>query len=104
MDESQKQELLFQTLLMMFESAAMQHMGKLKDPSSGKVSTDLGQAQYAIDMLDMLKAKTKGNISAAELRALDTLIANLKLTYMDEIARAGKEPAPPPDPEGAREG
>lgn len=100
MDDSQKNELLFQTLLMMFESAAMQHMGKLKNPSTGAVEKDLLQAQYAIDMLDMLKERTKGNLAPAELRALDTLIANMKLTYVDELARARQE-TPAGSPESA---
>jgi len=101
MDDTQKNELLFHSLLMMFETAAMQHMGKLKNPMTDTVEKDLLQAQYAIDMLDMLKEKTKGNCAPAELRALDTLVANLKLTYVDELARArqetpaaGSEPTP----------
>lgn len=80
-------EALFFNLVMMFHTSAMQHMGKLKNPLTDKIERDLLQAQMSIDMLDMLKAKTKGNLSENELRFLDRMISELKLNYVDEAEK-----------------
>ena len=90
-DEAQKNEILLQSLVMMFETAAMQHLGKLKNPMTDKIERDLQQAQYAIDMLDMLKEKTKNNCTEHEKRMLDSVVASLKLNYVDELAHEQKE-------------
>ena len=90
-DETQKNEILLQSLVMMFETAAMQHLGKLKNPMTDKIERDLQQAQYAIDMLDMLKEKTKNNCTEQEKRMLDSVVASLKLNYVDELAHEQKE-------------
>lgn len=90
-DEAQKNEVMFQSLIMMFETAAMQHMGKLKNPVTGKIEKDLQQAQYAIDILDMLKEKTKNNASDSEKRMIESIVASLKLTYVDELSKSPKE-------------
>ncbi len=80
-------EALFFNLVMMFHTSAMQHMGKLKNPLTDKIERDLLQAQMSIDMLDMLKAKTKGNLSENESRFLDRMISELKLNYVDEAEK-----------------
>ncbi|MDZ7378161.1 MAG: DUF1844 domain-containing protein [candidate division KSB1 bacterium] len=83
-------DALFMNLVMMFHTAAMQHMGRLKNPLTDKIERDLLQAQMSIDMLDMLKAKTKGNLSDEETRFLDRVISELKLNYVDEAEKDRK--------------
>ncbi len=83
MDE--KHSAYFMQLVLIFHTAAMQHMGKLKNPMTDKIERDLMQAQAAIDILDMLKEKTKGNLNADEERFLTTMVQELKLNYVDEI-------------------
>ncbi|MBC7186503.1 MAG: DUF1844 domain-containing protein [Calditrichaeota bacterium] len=83
-------EALFFNLVMMFHTSAMQYMGKLKNPLTDKIERDLVQAQMSIDMLDMLKAKTKGNLTDNEARFLDRMISELKLNYVDEAEKDRK--------------
>ncbi|MCR4437589.1 MAG: DUF1844 domain-containing protein [bacterium] len=83
-------EALFFNLVMMFHTSAMQYMGKLKNPLTDKIERDLLQAQMSIDMLDMLKAKTKGNLTDNEARFLDRMISELKLNYVDEAEKDRK--------------
>jgi hypothetical protein len=54
---------LFFSLIMTFQAAALQQMGKMKNPLSDKIERDLPQAQLSIDILDMLEEKTRGNLS-----------------------------------------
>jgi len=72
---------------MTFQAAAMQQMGKLKDPSTDKIKRDLQQAQLSIDILDMLEERTKGNLSEDESRFLKGVLQELKLNYVDESTK-----------------
>jgi uncharacterized protein YjaG (DUF416 family) len=78
---------LFFSLIMTFQAAAMQQMGKMKNPISEKIEKDLQQAQLSIDILDMLEQKTKGNLSDEESKLLKGILQELKLNYIDEIGK-----------------
>ena len=86
-ENPEKSEMMFIQLIAIFQAAALQHMGKLKNPASEKVEKDMIQAQLSIDILDMLKVKTKGNLSAEEERYLSSMLQDLKLNYVDELAK-----------------
>lgn len=84
---NEKQSMLFTQLVLLFQTAALQHMGKLKNPISDKVERDLFQAQLAIDMLDMIQNKMRGNLSSDEERMLTAILNELKINYVDEAAK-----------------
>lgn len=90
MAESEKETALFMGLVLMFHAAAMQHMGKTKNPISDKVERSLDQAQFIIDTLDVLVAKTKGNLTDEESRFLTNVVKELKLNYIEELAKDQK--------------
>jgi len=78
---------LFIQLLYIFHASAMQSMGKLKNPVTDKIERDLTQANQSIEMIEMLKEKTKGNISEEMTRAMDAFLTELRLNYVDEVAK-----------------
>jgi hypothetical protein len=88
-----KDEIMFTQLILMFHTAAMQQLGKLKNPLTDAIERNLEAAQNSIDILDMLKDKTAGNLSEEEGRLLSQVIRELKLNYVDEA----KKPDVPPD-------
>ncbi len=103
MDEL-KAQLLFSHLVGMFHAAAMHQMGKLKNPLTGKVERDLAQAQISIDILDMVKEKTKGNLRPEEERFLTNILSELKLNFVDESSKdqgTKTEDKSQPAPEGS---
>jgi hypothetical protein len=87
MTPEEKDTALFSGLVMMFHSAAMQSLGKIKNPATDKIEQNLEQAQAMIDMLDMLSKKTRGNLSENESRFLSNVLQELKLNYVDEVAK-----------------
>jgi|WetSurMetagenome_2_1015567.scaffolds.fasta_scaffold820564_2 hypothetical protein len=87
MTTDEKNNALFVSLLMMFHSAAMQYLGKMKNPATDKIERNLEQAQAIIDMFDMLKEKTKGNLTPEEEKFLSNLAQELKLNYVDEASK-----------------
>ena len=95
MVNEEKDRLLLTQLILMFETAALQHMGKLKNPFSDKIERDLPQAQISIDMLEMLHSKMKGNIAAEDERMFLNVLRDLRLNYVEE---AGKEQRATPQP------
>jgi hypothetical protein len=80
---NENDQLLVQ-LLYIFHASAMQSMGKLKNPITDKVERDMSQAKQSIDMLEMIKEKTKGNLSADLSRILDGFLTELRLNFVDE--------------------
>ena len=89
--QEQKNQALFMQLVIMFQGAAMQQMGKVMNPITQKIERDLEQAQTSIDILAMLQEKTKGNLSDEERRFLDHVLFELRMNYVDEANK------PPPE-------
>ena len=94
MSTREKDELLLTQLILMFQTAALQQMGKLKNPLLDKVDRDLQQAQISIDMVDMLHRKMERNLSPEEERMFTTILQELRLNYVDEVAKV--VPVAPP--------
>ncbi|HAX49503.1 MAG TPA: DUF1844 domain-containing protein [Ignavibacteria bacterium] len=92
MDNKEKNTQLFMYLVGSFEMSAMMAMGKIKNPMTDKTERDLTQAQFSIDIMDMLKEKTKGQLSEYEAKFLENTLGQLKLNYIDESKKAD-EPA-----------
>lgn len=78
---------LFMQLVLMFQTAAMQQMGKVINPLTQKIEKDLAQAKFSIDMLGMIEEKTKGNLSDGEKRILDHILFELRMNYVDEVEK-----------------
>ena len=81
----QKQQVLFMQLVLTFQQAAWQQLGKIPNPLTNKIERDLEQARHSIDILDMLKTRTKGNLNEEETSFVDHLLRELKLNYIDEL-------------------
>lgn len=99
MDNPGKNEILLTQLVSMFHFAALQQMGKLKNPMTDKIEKDLQQSQASIDILEMLHVKMKGNLSLDEEKMFSTILQELKLNYVDEASKPSapqQEPAPIP--------
>jgi len=97
MNQDEKFTALFGGLVAMFQTAALQQMGKVQNPATGAIERDLDQAGMSIDMLEMIQQKTKGNLKPEEHDYLTGVLRDLKLNYVDELAK------PAPDSPGTKE-
>ena len=79
--------ILFMQLVMQNQQIAMMAMGKIKNPVTDKIDRNLEYAKVSIDTLDMLLAKTKGNITEYEEKFLTEALKDLKLNYVDEVEK-----------------
>jgi len=82
-----KNDQLFMQLLYMFHTSAMQGLGKIADPT-GQVNRNLEYVSQTIDLMGMLKEKTKGNISDDMEKMLDGMLSELRINYVDEKNKA----------------
>ncbi|MCF7804473.1 MAG: DUF1844 domain-containing protein [Candidatus Marinimicrobia bacterium] len=103
-EEPQPQEInkeeLFSYLVSTFYSSAWMQMGKMANPMTNKVEKDMEQAEFTIDLLDMLKEKTEGNLSDEESKLLTRAIKELKMNFMEEKKKGGDSGEEAEDAEG----
>ena len=76
---------------------AVTYLGGYQNPETKEVLVDLEMAKRTIDTIDLLKEKTKGNLTAPESNLLDNTLYNLRMTYI----RFANNPPPPPTPEAS---
>ncbi|MBT8387549.1 MAG: DUF1844 domain-containing protein [Ignavibacteria bacterium] len=79
--------ILFMQLVMQNQQIAMMAMGKIKNPVTDKIDRNLEYAKVSIDTLDMLQARTKGNLTEYEEKFLSEALKDLKLNYVDEVEK-----------------
>jgi len=65
-------------------------LGAVPHPATGQRSLDLETGKYWLDVLAMIREKTKGNLHAQETRLLDGLLADLRMQYVTMV-RATEE-------------
>lgn len=80
----------FQMLVDFLTRNAAAMLGGMADPRTGQAFLDLEGAREIIDMLDVLREKTKGHLAKADEDLLIEVLGSLKLTFM-EISKAAAE-------------
>jgi Domain of unknown function (DUF1844) len=75
------------TVFVMFASSALVHLGEAADPVSGERRVDLEQARAAIDLLLLLRDKTRGNLSEEESRLLEDMLYDLQMRFVRATVR-----------------
>ena len=86
----EKNDQLLMQLIYMFHTSAMQGLGKIADPN-GQVIRNLEYVSQTIDLMEMLKVKTMGNISNEIEKVLDEMLSELYINYSDEKAKSDDE-------------
>jgi hypothetical protein len=80
--ETESFQIDFSTFIMSLTSSAFYHLGDMPDPSTGKKEVNLPAVQQTIDMLIMLREKTKGNLKEDEEKLVEQLIYELQVKYV----------------------
>ena len=76
-EESQR----FFSLVHMLQRSAMMHLGLIPD-EAGMIHFNMGEAKAAIDVLDTLDTRTKGNLEEVEETMLRGLVSELKMLFV----------------------
>jgi hypothetical protein len=86
----EKNDQLIMQLIYMSHTSAMQGLGKIADPN-GQVIRNLEYVSQTIDLMEMLKVKTKGNTTDEIDKLLEGMLSELGLNYVDEKAKPENE-------------
>lgn len=81
---------LFAHLVMQQSNMAMMLMGKAPHPETGKIIRDLESAKLFVDLLEMLEAKTKGNLTKEEQSLLKQTLMAVRMGFVEAVE------SPPP--------
>ena len=65
-------------------TSCMVNLGRVPNPETHQVDKDLGAAKHTIEILKMLKQKTKGNLESGEEKLLDSLLYDVRMAYVAE--------------------
>jgi hypothetical protein len=107
MTREEYQSAMFANMVIQQTNLAMMMLGKAPHPETGQYIQDLDAARMFIDQLEMLEAKTRGNLSKPEEALLKQALPALHMAFVDAINSAGgkteipaahspaEEPAPP---------
>ncbi len=87
---SDLEPVTFSTFVLGLSTQALLHLGEIESPLAGKVERDLGAAKDIIDVLGVLREKTRNNLEQAEERLLDSILYDLRMRYV-ALSRAPKK-------------
>jgi hypothetical protein len=78
-------EITISSLLFSLSSAAFVNLGAIPDPNTGKVEKNLPLVKQTIDLLGLLRDKTRNNLTAEEETLFDHLLYDLRMSYVKEV-------------------
>ncbi len=85
MTNEKKPTIDFYTFILSLASSAFVHMGDAPDPETGQpMPANLPLAKQTIELLDMLREKTKGNLTQEEEKFLENLLTDLRLRFVQK--------------------
>ncbi|MES2770142.1 MAG: DUF1844 domain-containing protein [Bdellovibrionota bacterium] len=82
MTDQQKIEANISTLALSLGSSAAMAMGLAPNPMNGKIEKNIEVAKFNIDMLMVLKDKTKANLTKEEENLLHRMIVDLQTKFV----------------------
>ncbi len=85
-DASTKEEALpeidFNSFIFSLSTSALIQLGEIEDPFTQKTAKNLPLAKQTIDLIGMLKEKTKGNLTTQEERVIENILYDLRMRYI----------------------
>lgn len=78
-------EIDFSTFVIGLSAQALAHLGEIPDPMHQAVRVDLEAARQVIDILGLLRDKTKGNLDSAESPLLESVLYDLRMKYVERV-------------------
>ncbi len=77
-------EVTFSNFVLSLSTTVMYHLGDFPDPATNKSEKNLAAAKQTIDMLNMIKIKTAGNLDNDEKGLLEGILYELMMRYVKE--------------------
>lgn len=79
-------EITFSNLIFSFSTSALIQLGEIEDPVTKKKDKNLPLAKQTIDLIGMLKEKTKGNLTPEEENLINNILYDLRMRYVKAVS------------------
>jgi hypothetical protein len=79
----------FTMLVNAMAQPALLFLGEIPHPSTGQRTLDVEQARIQVDMLDLLRVKCRGNLTAQEEGLLERVLYELRMLYVARTSKPG---------------
>jgi hypothetical protein len=80
--ESPLPEISFTNLIFSLSTSALIQLGEIQDPVTQQSAKNIPLAKQTIDLLGMLKEKTKGNLTSDEEKFFENILYDLRMRYV----------------------
>jgi hypothetical protein len=80
--ETSLPEINFINFLFSISTSALIQLGEIEDPIHRKIDKNLPLAKQTIDLIGMLKEKTKGNLTPDEQKLIESILYDLRMRYV----------------------
>jgi len=78
-------EIDFINFIFSLSTSALIQLGEIQDPFSQTLTQNLPLAKQTIDLIGMLKEKTKGNLTPQEERVIESVLYDLRMRYVKTV-------------------
>ncbi len=75
-------EITFSSFIISLSSSAFVHLGDIPEPTTGEAKQDLPLAKQTIDLLGLLREKTRNNLAEDEEKLFEHLLYDLRMRYV----------------------
>jgi hypothetical protein len=84
-DHDKLMSAMFASMVIQNSNMALIFLGAAPNPQTGQTVQDLDNARYFIDQLEMLEARTKGNLNKQEETLLKQSLTNLRMAFVEAV-------------------
>jgi Domain of unknown function (DUF1844) len=81
-------EMTFPAFLVGISTQALVHLGEIPDPQGGPPEVNLPAAQQLIDIVGMLRDKTRGNLDKDEEGLIESILFELRMKYVERSRKS----------------
>jgi Domain of unknown function (DUF1844) len=82
-------QLTFSAFVLGLASTALIHLGVHPNPETGATVVDLTLARQSIDVLSLLREKTRNNLTAEEDHLFASVLSDLRLRFVEKSNTKG---------------
>ncbi len=80
-------EINFSTFVISLSTQALMHLGEIPNPLTGKVESDFAVAKQMIDIIGVLREKTRGNLDRGEEQIMEDVLYDLRMRYVEAVKK-----------------
>jgi len=81
----------FSTFVLGLSTQALLHLGEIPNPLTNALERDLEAAKQVIDILGILREKTRNNLEQGEESLIESVLYDLRMRYVELVRRGMKE-------------